>query len=107
MPNAKYDLYEQHLEPGDRAYFFSDGVYEATRGDDEAFGLDRLCQTIVDNRSRSLQESLQLVISAVDDWLGDPTLIVDDVSLLALEVGEANNGGAPFELESVTPTRHD
>ena len=102
VPDTQYDLYERRLRPGERVYFFSDGVYEATRGS-EAFGLDRLCEAIVNGRTRSLQESLHHVVNTLDDWLGDPALIVDDVSLLALEVGESRYSGAPLRLESVTP----
>lgn len=101
VPDAKYDLHERQLNPGERLYFFSDGAYEATRGDD-AFGLERLCQTIADGQSRTLQGSLQLVVDTVDEWLGSPDRALDDVSLLALEIRE-DGADKPLALESVTP----
>lgn len=101
VPDAQYDLYERQLNPGERLYFFSDGAYEATRGDD-AFGLERLCQTIADGQSRTLQGSLQLIVDTIDEWLGSADRAVDDVSLLAVEIRETD-ADTPLALESVTP----
>lgn len=98
VPGAQYEIHERQVEPGERFYFFSDGAYEAMRGE-EMFGLDRLSQAIVDGRSLTLQESLQFIVKTVEDFLGDPSRILDDVSLLAFEVADTD-AASPLELEA-------
>jgi sigma-B regulation protein RsbU (phosphoserine phosphatase) len=71
------------LEPGDRLYFYTDGVIEALNADDEEFGPARLLEEIARWRDRPLRAGLDLVAAEVRAWCGGR--LKDDVSLLAVE----------------------
>jgi len=71
------------LEPGDRLYFYTDGVIEALNGDEEEFGPARLLDEIARWRDHPLRAGLDRVAAAVRAWCGGR--LKDDVSLLAVE----------------------
>jgi sigma-B regulation protein RsbU (phosphoserine phosphatase) len=71
------------LEPGDRLYFYTDGVIEASNGDEEEFGTARLLDEIARWRDHPLRAGLDRVAAAVRAWCGGR--LKDDVSLLAVE----------------------
>lgn len=71
------------LAPGDRLYFYTDGVIEAMNGAEEAFGHARLLEEIARWRNHPLRAGLDFVAAAVRDWSDGP--LKDDVSLLAVE----------------------
>jgi phosphoserine phosphatase RsbU/P len=71
------------LRPGDRLYFYTDGVIEALNAAEDEFGLGGLLAEIVRWRDRPLREGLELVAAAVRAWCNDA--VTDDVSLLAVE----------------------
>jgi len=71
------------LEPGDRLYFYTDGVIEALNGDEEEFGTARLLDEIARWRDHPLRAGLDRVAAAVRAWCGGR--LKDDVSLLAVE----------------------
>lgn len=71
------------LQPGDRLYFYTDGVIEAMDDSEEEFGYARLVAELHRLRDRPLRAGLDLVAAVVRDWsAGD---LRDDVSLLAVE----------------------
>jgi sigma-B regulation protein RsbU (phosphoserine phosphatase) len=71
------------LEPGDRLYFYTDGVIEALNGDEEEFGPARLLDEIARWRDHPLRAGLDRVAATVRAWCGGR--LKDDVSLLAVE----------------------
>lgn len=71
------------LHPGDRLYFYTDGITEALDADEEEFGHARLLEEIARWRDRPLRAGLDLVAATVRDWCGGS--LKDDVSLLAVE----------------------
>jgi sigma-B regulation protein RsbU (phosphoserine phosphatase) len=71
------------LEPGDRLYFYTDGVIEALNGDEEEFGPARLLDEIARWRDHPLRAGLDRIAAAVRAWCGGR--LKDDVSLLAVE----------------------
>lgn len=78
------------LEPGDRLYFYTDGVLEAPDASEEEFGSARLMAELERVRGLPLREGLELVVDAVRSWSdGD---LRDDVSLLAIERGDPRSG---------------
>lgn len=78
------------LAPGDRIYFYTDGVTEAQDASEVEFGSARLMAEIERTRERPLLEGLELLADAVRRWAdGSPR---DDVSLLAIERGVQGPG---------------
>jgi serine phosphatase RsbU (regulator of sigma subunit) len=73
------------LQPGDRLLLFSDGVPDATNGQNEQYGYTRLKTYLEQNRSRSPAELVQGIAADVAHWRRDEPLF-DDLTLLALEV---------------------
>lgn len=79
------------LQPGDRVYFYTDGVTEAHDASDVEFGPSRLMAELERVRELPLREGLDLVADAVRDWSGGGPN--DDVSLLAIERVDRRAGG--------------
>ena len=55
---------------GDVLVFYTDGVTEAMKADDEEFGVHRLRETLASHVQGSAQEILDAVVEAVDDFVG-------------------------------------
>jgi PAS domain S-box-containing protein len=83
IENAAFDDETVILRPGDRLYFYTDGVVEARDGSEREFGSLRLMAEFVRRRDRPLREGLDHVANLVQDWSGGH--LRDDVSLLAVE----------------------
>jgi sigma-B regulation protein RsbU (phosphoserine phosphatase) len=71
------------LRPGDRLYFYTDGVIEALNESEEEFGHARLMTEIERMRDRPLWEGLDVIAEVVTGWSGGH--LADDASLLAIE----------------------
>jgi phosphoserine phosphatase RsbU/P len=71
------------LAPGDRLYFYTDGVTEALDGLEEEFGHARLLAEIARRRDQPLKEGLDRIADEVRRWCDGH--VRDDVSLLAVE----------------------
>ncbi len=83
IEHATYDDETVILQPGDRLYFYTDGVIEAPNALEQEFGYERLVAEIDRGRHRPLRAGLELVADLVRDWSGGH--LRDDVSLLAIE----------------------
>jgi sigma-B regulation protein RsbU (phosphoserine phosphatase) len=84
FPHAEYEERREGLAPGDRLYFFSDGVVEAANDEGKEFGIERLQECVSRHREQSLETSLDELLAEVVSWSGDDGP-ADDVSLLAFE----------------------
>jgi serine phosphatase RsbU (regulator of sigma subunit) len=71
------------LGPGDRLYFYTDGVIEALDANDAEFGQQRLLDAMASVRERPLRAGLDAIAADVRAWCGGQ--LRDDVSLLAVE----------------------
>jgi sigma-B regulation protein RsbU (phosphoserine phosphatase) len=78
---------ETHLDlsPGDRLFFYSDGVTEARAPAGCEFGVETLLARVADTRGLPLQAAVDAIIAAVEAHCGDSG-VQDDVSLLAAEI---------------------
>jgi sigma-B regulation protein RsbU (phosphoserine phosphatase) len=83
LDDATYDDEALTLEPGDRLYFYTDGVIEALDANEAEFGHPRLLEAIAARRSLPLRAGLEAVAAEVRAWCGGR--LMDDVSLLAVE----------------------
>lgn len=93
IESASYRDEVVSLAPGDRIYFYTDGVTEALDAEEVEFGPARLMAEIDRARDLPLLEGLERVADAVRAWSnGGPG---DDVSLLAIERVAPRPGPGP------------
>ena len=83
IEQAAYDDEVAILQPGDRLYFYTDGVVEALDSSELEFGYERLAEEVERHRHLPLRAGLDRVADLVRDWSGGQ--LRDDVSLLAIE----------------------
>ncbi|MFO7693319.1 MAG: SpoIIE family protein phosphatase [Vicinamibacterales bacterium] len=83
LEDATYEDAALTLEPGDRLYFYTDGVIEALDAREAEFGQVRLLDAIACRRDLPLRAGLEAVAADVRAWCGGR--LTDDVSLLAVE----------------------
>lgn len=83
IDQATFDDEAVTLQPGDRLYFYTDGVIEALNASEEEFGHARLTSEIDRLREHPLGSGLDVIADLVTDWSGGH--LKDDVSLLAIE----------------------
>lgn len=84
LPSATYEEHSVTLASGDRLYLCTDGITEAENGVEEAFGIERLMQTLDAGGDLPLDDSLSAVMERVEKWSA-PAGATDDASLLAVE----------------------
>jgi len=71
------------LHPGDRLYFYTDGVIEALNESEQEFGHARLMTEIERLRGHPLRQGLDVIAEIIIGWSGSH--LADDVSLIAIE----------------------
>lgn len=75
------------LEPGDKIFLYTDGVPEATDGNNELYGTDRLKAVLDKNKDKTPEELLPEIKADVDRFVGDAPQF-DDITMLCLEYKE-------------------
>jgi sigma-B regulation protein RsbU (phosphoserine phosphatase) len=83
-PDPGYEDETLELSPGDRFYFFSDGVLEQMAPDGAQFGSERLIEALRAGRDETLSKSIDHVVHDLVQWAGRDGFD-DDLSLLAIE----------------------
>ena len=83
--DGHYEEVRVTLQPGDRVYFFSDGVTDALNAANQPFGLQRLCAAVRSALDQPLSKSLDYIITQVQAWT-ESKRFADDLSLLAFEM---------------------
>ena len=84
MEGMKYMEYELILTPGSKLFLYTDGVPEATNGENEMFGTDRMLLALNQEPSASPEQILRNVHQAVDGFVKDAEQF-DDLTMLCLE----------------------
>jgi sigma-B regulation protein RsbU (phosphoserine phosphatase) len=84
LPDITYQEEELYLHPGDRLFFYSDGIPECIGKDGERFSVNRLMALVDRWRDRPLQDVMTGVKQAIEHWRGSDEF-EDDITLLALE----------------------
>jgi phosphoserine phosphatase RsbU/P len=83
IEGAAYEERQLTLHPGDRLYFYTDGVIEALDAAEREYGIERLLAAVDGHRSRELRLAIEAIAADVRDWCGGG--LRDDVTLLAVE----------------------
>ena len=82
MDGVKFREHEFKLDPGDRLIVYTDGVAEATNGDNELFGEERMLKVLNDNKDASAEDILKCMKRAIDDFCSDVPQF-DDITMLS------------------------
>lgn len=72
------------LEPGDRLFQYTDGVTEATDGDNKLYGMERLGGILGRNSDKPPEKLLSAVKEDIDAFVGEAPQF-DDITMLCLE----------------------
>ena len=89
IEDVEYDDHVLKLRPGDRLYLYSDGVPEAMNGELDQFTMKQMLEVINLGQSRSLDDSVSMLLKSVQHWCVKNGL-KDDVSILSLEIAVEN-----------------
>ena len=84
FPETSYTSYQIKLEKGGMLFLYTDGVAEATNGNDEQFGLNRIVDTLNNSKIDNPTEALQVVDKAVGEFVGDAPQF-DDLTMLCFK----------------------
>ncbi len=84
MSGMQYKDNEIQLEKGDKLFLYTDGVPEATNGDNHMFTMDGMLDVLNRYKERSPQEILDGVHESVDSFVGEAPQF-DDLTMLCLE----------------------
>jgi sigma-B regulation protein RsbU (phosphoserine phosphatase) len=84
MEGIRYSEYELKLEPGQQLFLYTDGVPEATSGEKELFGTERMLEALNGDTSAAPQQVLKNVRRAVDAFVKEAVQF-DDLTMLCLE----------------------
>jgi sigma-B regulation protein RsbU (phosphoserine phosphatase) len=85
VDDADFDEYVLQMEPGDRLYFYSDGITEARNEPGDMLQPEGLIRFIEQSREQPIGDGIQKIVKAVTQWC-HPVAFDDDLSLLVLEV---------------------
>ena len=75
---------EVRFEPGDVLLMYTDGITDARNADGEEFGIERLTRLLLVNRQRPVQELVEVIVQAIDNFVGGREAF-DDMTLVALK----------------------
>ena len=98
MPEPHYAEQKLVLQPGDRMYFYSDGIEDAVNADEEFFGQFRFLDAIEQGRPVPLSDSVEQILNRAEIWCS-PNTANDDITLLALEIQSKPESGMAREPE--------
>ncbi len=93
VEGVDYDEQTVKLQPGDRVYFYSDGVPEAMNVDLDQFTDERMLAALSASGSKELATSVNNLFDAVLAWCA-PGRPKDDVSILGLEMADEQTRSA-------------
>ena len=87
MSGLDYNVRSVDLAPGDTVFLYTDGIPEAINGEDEEYGMERMCATLTAAKDRNAQDLADSVLADLQAFVGD-TPQFDDITCLALRFGE-------------------
>ena len=85
MDGTIYRENEMKLEEGDELFLYTDGVTEATNGENELFGEDRLLDCIDRIGSESIKDQVSDMLAEIDKFVAGAEQF-DDITMLGMKV---------------------
>ena len=98
MEGSRYRPYELDLAPGDILFVYTDGVAEATNGENVLYGTDRMLSALNASGACKPKKLLDAVKADIDRFVGDAPQF-DDITMLCLEVKTTDNA---VQMDSLT-----
>jgi len=84
MEDMRYKGGSIILEPGDKIFQYTDGVTEATNAKNQLFGMDRMLESLNNNKDLTPEQLLPAVKKDIDAFVGEVPQF-DDITMLCLE----------------------
>ena len=84
MDGVRYRQNELQMQPGDKIFLYTDGVTEATSGEKELYGEERLSEYLNAHSSDSVEDTLHGLRADIDRFVGDAEQF-DDITMLILD----------------------
>lgn len=84
MEFSKYREYEIQLSAGDRIFVYTDGVPEATNGEEELYGTDRMVEALNKAEGATCEELLEHMQKEIDAFVGTAPQF-DDITMLCYD----------------------
>jgi phosphoserine phosphatase RsbU/P len=89
LPDAKYHVVREQLQPEDTLVLFSDGVTEAEDPDQQLFGAPRLRKTLEGQHGTPLHELQKALLDSIRDFARGASQ-TDDITLVLVRYQAAN-----------------
>lgn len=87
LPNQVYSEKSIRLEEQDTVFFYTDGIVEAQNKDGEQYKLERLYQTLLENKEKAVGQIEKSVMDSVHHFTeGMPQK--DDITMVLLKISE-------------------
>ena len=81
MEGIRFEQHEFHLNPGDGIFVYTDGVAEATNGDDELYGTERMLSALNSEPDAQPEQVLGNVMNDINGFV-DGAEQFDDITML-------------------------
>ncbi len=88
LSETPYEEQVIQMTPGDRLWIYSDGVTETANQNHEAFGNNRLLDTLRRQAETPLEKGMEALLAELRAWRGNRPL-EDDISLVAVDARTA------------------
>ena len=85
LDEADYQETQIRLEPGDRLFFYTDGVVEAMNANREIFGFDRVLEIVQKERASGADVLLRKILEQVKEFAGS-AIQHDDITVISVSV---------------------
>ncbi|OMP67511.1 PP2C family protein-serine/threonine phosphatase [Domibacillus epiphyticus] len=87
LPDQVYTNYTIQLHEKDAIFFYTDGIVEAQNNEKEQYKLDRLIQTLIENKQKCVGEIEQSVMESIEKFTeGAPQR--DDITMVLLKISD-------------------
>ena len=104
--NTQYRSDERLLEKHDRIIVFTDGIIEQFNMEKEAFGESRLRRILLDSSGQGLTHFRERLLAELGRHRAEVP-IEDDLTLVAVQVGEESTAGTPVDITIASDHNHE